>query len=134
MTMSWDHSSVQFGSFPIHRDARGVLVVAEFTPLPFVPRRLFWLLGITPGETRANHAHRVCEQLVFVQSGSVAGKILGPDGFEVSFDLKLGDWVVIPTRHWLKLHDFSDESVVGVFASHAFDAEEYIDDADRLQG
>ena len=47
---------------PIHRDSRGTLVVAEFAPLPFIPRRLFWLLDITPGETRANHAHRVCEQ------------------------------------------------------------------------
>jgi len=132
VTMSWDHASVQFGSFPIHRDSRGVLVVAEFTPLPFVPRRLFWLLDITSGETRANHAHRVCEQLVFVQAGSVSGEVTRPDGSEVPFWLGLGDWVVVPTHHWLLLHDFSDHSVVGVFASHPFDAEEYIDDAHRF--
>ena len=130
--MSWDHQTVKFGSMPIHRDSRGTLAVAEFAPLPFLPRRLFWLIDITPGRTRANHAHRVCEQLVFVQAGSVSGDILTPDARSLSFHLNLGDWVVIPTRHWLSLRDFAPHSIVGVFASHPFDAEEYIESPDDL--
>lgn len=130
--MTWDHRSVQLGAFPIHRDERGTLVVSEFGPLPFIPRRLFWLLNITPGETRANHAHRICEQLVFCQSGSVGGRVTGPGGTSMEFRLELGDWIVIPTRHWLTLEDFSSECVVGVFASHPFDAAEYIDSPDDL--
>ena len=130
--MVWDHQTVQFGSFPIHRDPRGGLVVAEFSPLPFVPRRPFWLLDITPGETRANHAHRICEQLVFVQAGEVTGQVTASSGEVQSFRLGLGDWVVIPTRHWLQLLDFSAGSVVGVLASHPFDADEYIEAPDEL--
>lgn len=130
--MTWDHQSVRLGAFPIHRDARGSLVVAEFGPLPFAPQRLFWLVDIAPGETRANHAHRVCEQLVFCQTGSVAGRVTGPDGKSIVFRLQLGDWIVIPTRHWLTLEEFSTGCVVGVFASHPFDADEYIDSPDDL--
>ena len=130
--MTWDHQSIRLGAFPIHRDARGSLVVAEFGPLPFVPQRLFWLVDIVPGETRANHAHRVCEQLVFCQTGSVAGRVTGPDGQSIVFRLQLGDWIVIPTRHWLTLEEFSTGCVVGVFASHPFDADEYIDSPDDL--
>lgn len=130
--MTWDHQSVRLGAFPIHRDARGSLVVAEFGPLPFAPQRLFWLVDIAPGETRANHAHRVCEQLVFCQTGSVAGRVTGPDGQSIVFRLQLGDWIVIPTRHWLTLEEFSTGCVVGVFASHPFDADEYIDSPDDL--
>lgn len=130
--MTWDHQSIRLGAFPIHRDARGSLVVAEFGPLPFAPQRLFWLVDIAPGETRANHAHRVCEQLVFCQTGSVAGRVTGPDGQSIVFRLQLGDWIVIPTRHWLTLEEFSTGCVVGVFASHPFDADEYIDSPDDL--
>ena len=130
--MTWDHQSVRLGAFPIHRDARGSLVVAEFGPLPFAPQRLFWLVDIAPGETRANHAHRVCEQLVFCQTGSVAGRVTGPDGKSIVFRLQLGDWIVIPTRHWLTLEEFSTGCVVGGFASHPFDADEYIDSPDDL--
>ena len=130
--MTWDHQSIRLGAFPIHRDARGSLVVAEFGPLPFAPQRLFWLVDIAPGETRANHAHRVCEQLVFCQTGSVAGRVTGPDGKSIVFRLQLGDWIVIPTRHWLTLEEFSTGCVVGVFASHPFDADEYIDSPDDL--
>ena len=130
--MSWDHQTVELGAFPIHRDERGTLVVSEFGPLPFLPRRLFWLVNITPGETRANHAHRICEQLVFCQSGSVGGRVTGPGGQSMEFRLELGDWIVIPTRHWLTLENFSPECVVGVFASHPFDADEYIDSPDEL--
>lgn len=130
--MTWDHQSVHLGAFPIHSDARGSLVVAEFGPLPFAPQRLFWLVDIAPGETRANHAHRVCEQLVFCQTGSVAGRVTGPDGQSIVFRLELGQWIIIPTRHWLTLEEFSTGCVVGVFASHPFDADEYIDSPDDL--
>jgi hypothetical protein len=100
--------------------------------LPFAPQRLFWLVDIAPGETRANHAHRVCEQLVFCQTGSVAGRVTGPDGQSIVFRLELGQWIIIPTRHWLTLEEFSTGCVVGVFASHPFDADEYIDSPDDL--
>ena len=123
----------RLGAFPIHRDSRGSLGVVEFTPLPFSPRRLFWIHEVAKGETRANHGHRVCEQLVFVQQGSVKGYTIDADGDRFDFELLLGDWVYVPVRHWLQINSFDDGTVVGVLASHPFDAEEYIDDPNDLR-
>lgn len=122
----------RLGAFPIHRDPRGSLGVSEFAPLPFTPQRLFWINDVEAGETRANHGHRVCEQLVFVQQGSANGYTLDADGGRFDFELRVGDWVYIPVRHWLQINSFSPGSVVGVFASHPFDASEYIDSPDEL--
>jgi hypothetical protein len=108
------------------------LAVAEFGPLPFQPQRLFWIFDVTPGETRANHGHRICEQLVFVQHGCAKGFTLDARGDRLDFDLGLGDWVYIPVRHWLQLNSLEDGAVIGVLASHPFDAEEYIDSPSDL--
>ena len=110
-----------------HSDERGGLGVAEFANLPFIPRRFFWLFGVTAGETRANHGHRECDQFVFVQQGSVSGFTLDSAGGRFDFSLDVAEFVYVPVRHWLQLSEFSPNSVIGVLASHPFDAEEYID-------
>lgn len=120
------------GAFPVFRDPRGALGVAEFTGLPFQPRRMFWIFDVAVGETRANHGHRECEQVVFVQKGSVTGYTLDADGVRFNFVLAAGEWVYVPVRHWLQISTFTSGAVVGVLASHPFDADEYIDSAEDL--
>lgn len=120
------------GAFPVFRDSRGALGAAEFADLPFVPRRVFWLFDVAADETRANHGHRQCEQLVFVQQGTVVGFATDAAGAKFDFELSPGQWVYIPVRHWLQLNNFSNGSLVGVLASHPFDADEYIDSPDEL--
>ena len=120
------------GELFTHSDGRGELGVAEFTALPFVPKRFFWLFGVTTGETRANHGHRECEQFVFVQQGRVNGFTLDSEGSRFNFRLEPAGYVYVPVRHWLQLTEFSPDAVVGVFASHPFNADEYIDSPDDL--
>jgi hypothetical protein len=120
------------GNFPVFRDPRGALGVAEFAGLPFQPRRMFWIFDVAAGETRANHGHRVCEQVVFVQKGSVTGYTLDAAGARFDFALAPGEWVYVPVRHWLQISSFTSGAVVGVLASHPFDADEYIDSVDEL--
>ena len=120
------------GAFRVFRDHRGALGIAEFDPLPYAPRRLFWINSVTEGETRANHGHRFCQQLVFVQQGSVTGFTIDATGERFDFRLEEGDWVHVPVRHWLQLNSFAPGAVVGVFASHPFDEADYIDEVDEL--
>jgi UDP-2-acetamido-3-amino-2,3-dideoxy-glucuronate N-acetyltransferase len=115
------------GELFAHSDGRGKLGAAEFADLPFTPQRFFWLFSVTDGETRANHGHRECEQFVFVQQGSVSGFTLDSAGGRFDFSLDVAEFVYVPVRHWLQLSEFSPNSVIGVLASHPFDAEEYID-------
>ncbi len=120
------------GTFPVFRDPRGALGAAEFDGLPFPPRRMFWIFEVASGETRANHGHRECEQVVFVQQGSVTGFTLDAAGTRFEFALAPGEWVYIPVRHWLQIGTFTANTLVGVLASHPFDADEYIDSPDDL--
>jgi hypothetical protein len=120
------------GKLFTHSDERGSLGVAEFSGLPFVPKRFFWLHAVSEGSTRASHGHRECEQLVFVQQGTVSGFTLDATNSRMSFELGVAEFVYVPTRHWLQLENFSDIAVVGVLASHPFDADEYIDSPDEL--
>lgn len=122
----------RLGAFPIHRDARGALGVSEFADLPFPPKRLFWIFDVAAGETRANHGHRECEQIVFVQRGSVAGFTLDAARTRFDFVLSTGEWIYVPVRHWLQINSFASGSLVGVLASHPFNADEYIDNPDDL--
>jgi WxcM-like, C-terminal len=93
------------GAFPIFHDSRGALGVAEFGGLPFMPQRIFWIFEVAEAETRANHGHRVCEQLVFVQQGSVRGFTLDAEQTRFDFALTCGDWLYVPVRHWLQISD-----------------------------
>lgn len=116
------------GKFPTFTDPRGSLGVVEFGEIPFVPQRIFWIFGVAEGENRANHGHRECEQLVFVQQGSIGAVTIDRNGSTTEWALGLGEYLDIPPRHWLQLKDFSEGAVVGVLASHPYDRSEYIDD------
>jgi glyoxylate utilization-related uncharacterized protein len=117
------------GAFPLFQDSRGRLGVIEFTKeLPFQPLRLFWISDVVVGETRANHGHRVCEQVIFVQRGTVRGFTINSNGKRFEFFLATGNWIYIPHHHWLQLNTFSEKSVVGVLASHLYDPDDYFDD------
>jgi len=109
-------------------EKRGVLGVTEFSQLPFVPKRMFWITGVPPGASRAGHSHRTCTQLLIGISGLVMATVTAHHGLIVNTTLKPGDSLLIPPRHWLVLSDFSPNSVLGVLASEPYNPHEYITD------
>jgi hypothetical protein len=113
-------------------DPRGSLGVTEFGQIPFVPQRIFWIFGVAEGETRANHGHRECEQLVFVQQGSIGALTINQHGDRTEWKLKTGEWLNVPPRHWLQLNNFEQGTVLGVLASLPYDRAEYIDNPEDL--
>ena len=120
------------GSFPVFIDPRGSLGVTEFGQIPFVPQRIFWIFGVAEDETRANHGHRECEQLVFVQQGSIGALTINQHGVRAEWKLNTGEWLNVPPRHWLQLKNFEAGTVLGVLASLPYDRAEYIDDPEDL--
>ena len=111
----------------IHTDERGNLGVFEFKDLPFKPARFFWIFGTPIDKGRAGHAHKECSQLIFSQQGVIGVSILAPNGETTKSSLNPGDSIHLPPLHWLDLVSFSNDSVLGVFASHSYDRGEYVD-------
>lgn len=118
---------VKWIKFPAHADMRGGLVVAEFSKhLPFEPRRIFFVHGVPNEKVRGEHAHRECHQLLVCTSGSV--RVLADDGAqrqEFLLDSPANALHLAPMT-WGTQYHYSAGAVLTVFASHEYDAADYL--------
>ena len=125
---------VAVGQVTLHRlkyvpDMRGSLSVGEFErDIPFVPRRYFLVFDVPSEKTRGEHAHRECHQFLICVKGSCA--VVVDDGHsraEVLLDSPaLG--IHLPPLTWGIQYKYSADAVLLVFASHYYDAPDYIRD------
>lgn len=108
-------------------DARGGLTVGEVAKeLPFAPARYFLVFDVPSTELRGEHAHRQCHQFLICVHGSC--RVLLDDGnrrCEVTLDRPdLG--VHMPPMIWGTQYRYSRDAVLLVFASHGYDAADYL--------
>lgn len=124
---------VTFHRFPVIPDLRGSLTVGEFEKqIPFVPLRYFMVFGVPNREIRGEHAHHACHQFLVCPRGSCA--VVADDGehrTEVLLDAPhLG--IHLPPMTWGVQYKYSEDAVLLVFASHHYDADDYIRDYDEF--
>lgn len=109
------------------RDLRGDLSVGEFgKQIPFTPKRYFVVFDVPNQRVRGQHAHKVCQQFLVCLSGSVS--ILADDAKtrqEFRLDRpNLG--LYLPAGVWGVQYKYSPGSLLMVFASEYYQAEDYI--------
>lgn len=114
-------------------DKRGNLIPVEFErELPFPPRRQFFIHGVSDHSLRGEHAHRVCHQFLFAVVGSLA--VIVDDGHDarevVLADASFG--LHLPPYVWGVQYRFKLHTMLSVYASHPYDAAEYIRDYDEF--
>lgn len=117
----------RISKLPMHSDERGDLLVVSFaSDLPFEPVRFFSITNVNPTAKRGIHSHKKCDQFVIALSGSVSVnlddgvtkqliKLTGPDS-----------GVFIPAGTWSSMFDFTQNTVLCVFASLEYDPDDYI--------
>jgi UDP-2-acetamido-3-amino-2,3-dideoxy-glucuronate N-acetyltransferase len=115
--------------FRMVRDLRGDLSAGEFpTDIPFLPHRYFLVFGVPSEKTRGEHAHKACHQFLICVKGSCS--VVADDGSqrrEVVLDSPdIG--VYLPPMTWGIQYKYSPDAVLLVFASHAYDPDDYIRD------
>lgn len=120
-------------TFAVRRaaDSRGGLAATEFAELPFTPRRFFAVFGVPSARVRGEHAHRTCHQALVCLQGSVT--IVLDDGLareQVVLE-DPGTGLYIPPMVWASQYRFTPDAVLGVLASHPYDAGDYIRDYDE---
>jgi hypothetical protein len=79
-------------------------------------------------ETRGEHAHLSCEQFLICVRGSC--RLLADDGIdraEILLDSP-DSGVYLPAMTWGVQYKYSEDAVLLVFASHYYDASDYIRD------
>lgn len=108
-------------------EARGHLSVIDFQEvLPFQPQRCFITYSIPSNQTRGEHAHKECAQFLLSVSGHCHVKV--DDGTRQEEFLldrpTLG--LYVPPWVWASEYRHSHDSALMVFASHPYDAGDYI--------
>lgn len=118
---------VTIHKFPLIPDLRGSLTVGEFEQhIPFFPKRYFMVFDVPSEETRGEHAHRACHQFLICVRGSCS--VLADDGVnrtEVLLDSP-DTGLYLPPMVWGVQYKYSKDAVLLVFASHHYDAADYI--------
>lgn len=114
-------------------DIRGSLSVGEFDrAIPFKAERYFLVYDVPTAETRGEHAHRQCHQFLIAVKGTV--HVVADDGVnreEFILD-KPNMGIHLPPMTWGIQYRYSNDAVLLVFASHYYDAADYIRNYDEF--
>ena len=110
-------------------DLRGDLLAVELAKdIPFKTARMFTVMNVPSHHIRGEHAHKECHQLLVCLQGSVT--VAADNGRERA------EWVLdrsdvglhILPYTWAAQYRYSPDAVLAVFASHPYDADDYIRD------
>ena len=115
-------------------DLRGGLVAGEIGKfLPFAVKRFFVVHGVSSRQVRGQHAHRTCHQFLVCVRGSC--RVIADDGkHRQEFLLDRGSLgVYLPPKTWGVQYDYSADAALLVFASHAYDPDDYVRDYDEFR-
>ncbi|WP_114634236.1 sugar 3,4-ketoisomerase [Vibrio splendidus] len=117
--------------FNVLGDERGSLVsLEEFGNIPFEIRRVYYIFDTKSQISRGFHAHKNLEQVAICVKGSC--RIILDDGQSresVVLDSP-SKGLYIDNSKWREMHDFSQDCVLLVLASNAYDESDYIRDYD----
>ncbi len=120
--------------FPVIPDLRGNLTVGEFErQIPFAPQRYFIVFGVPSREVRGEHAHRACHQFLICLRGSCS--VVADDAehrVEVQLDAP-SRGLYLPPMTWGTQYKYSADAMLLVFASHHYDAADYIREYDQFR-
>jgi UDP-2-acetamido-3-amino-2,3-dideoxy-glucuronate N-acetyltransferase len=110
-------------------DLRGSLVAVDHADgLPFVPQRTFVVYDVPSRDVRGEHAHRECEQVLVCLRGSVTALVDdGQERRELVLD-RPDQGLYVPAMVWGTQYRYSHDAVLLVYASRAYDEDDYIRD------
>ncbi|MBF4374939.1 MULTISPECIES: sugar 3,4-ketoisomerase [Vibrio] len=110
-------------------DDRGGLVSLEGNNnIPFNIKRVYYIFNTKDGVSRGFHAHKDLQQVAICIKGSC--RFLLDDGQQKETVLldRANVGLYIDSMKWREMHDFSEECVLMVLASHHYDEADYIRD------
>lgn len=114
-------------------DMRGALIAGETTRhLPFQPERFFVVHQVPTSEVRGAHAHKKCQQFLVCLSGSVSAIVDDGTTREEFVLNRPTQGLYMPPMTWGTQYKYTDDAVLLVLASHAYDADDYIRHYDQF--
>ena len=121
-------ASVTAIHFKKFEDPNGALCVYEGSQqVPFDIRRVF-TVSAKAGDTRGDHAHKQCTQLLICVSGKI--RVSCDDGSVVTQHLldNMGVGLLVSPGIWAKEEYMTDGAVLMVLCDRGYEADDYIRD------
>lgn len=109
-----------------YSDLGTLLAVLNFSKIPFLPRRVYWISGMLIHEPRGFHAHKTLNQILVVAQGRIKLDLyLGTQ--KSSFDISSHeDHIYIPAGYWREFCALEENSTVLVIADEVYNESDYI--------
>lgn len=114
-------------------DIRGDLCVADWKKdIPFEPKRVFCVYNVPSVRVRGEHSHKECHQYLVCIHGAVS--VVLDDGFNRAEYRLDRPWIglYVPPGIWGIQYKYTPDAVLMVFASHEYNADDYIRDYDTF--
>ena len=127
-----DVNNIRINNLPRKADARGNLVVAEFSEfVPFAVARLFYVYGVPVNTSRGHHAHRHGRQYYVCQSGRVRVDL--HDGTKSRrIELNPDQAVLIENGIFASETYLDQNSVLLVLCDRSYDRVDYIESMEEF--
>ena len=119
--------------FTTASDLRGDLMATDFSKqIPFPVKRAFFITNVPSHHVRGEHGHQACHQLLVCLQGSVM--VTADNGSERAQWLldHPGTGLHIHPKVWAAQYHYSENAVLAVFASHEYDANDYLRDYEEF--
>lgn len=111
----------KFWKLPVFIDERGGLCVAEFSSLPFSPKRVYFLFGAKAKTLRGGHAHTQEKEVFVCLAGSFRARIHDGKRFRSFRMNRPGHALYTANFVWHEFDNFSKGAMMLAFSSTKFD-------------
>ena len=109
-----------------------LVVFNDFEELPFLPIRFFYITNYSSNLVRGGHAHKTCQQILFVISGKILVKVSDGKNFEEVMLENTSKAIYLPKLVWSDQIYLEPKSILGVMASEIYNEDEYIRSFDKF--
>lgn len=126
-------TAMNVDAFPIMRDQRGALTVAELGGLvPFTVVRLFFVTGVPVGTARGQHGHYRCSQYFLCQGGRLQ-TVVSDGTQERIFVLEPGQGLLVPPGIFASESYLEPHTILLVLCDRPYEKDDYIHTIDELR-
>jgi acetyltransferase-like isoleucine patch superfamily enzyme len=128
-----DFPGISWIRFTAVSDMRGDLIASDFSKqISFPVKRAFFVTNVPSHHVRGEHGHKECHQLLICLQGSV---MVAVDNGQQRAQWRLDQpslGMHIHPKVWAAQYQYSTNAVLAVFASHEYDASDYIRNYDEF--
>lgn len=117
----------------IKNDFGRITMVENKPSFPFDVKRIFYLYGITKGESRGSHAHKKCHQFLVAIAGSFNVQLDDGNSHKTVLLSQSNKGIHVPPGIWASETDFSVGATCLVLASHIYEEQDYIRDYNEFK-